>query len=127
MDSPPIPLRRRHDGWTPERQAAFLAALVATGAVAKAAARVGMSRVSAYKLRQRPEAAAFRAAWDAALAEAWARVEASALERALQGETEVWDDDGVVITRRRPCAPRLLIRMLDRAAAQRAKDGRARS
>ena len=42
--------RKRHDGWTPERQRAFIAALSKIGMVSAAASEVGMSRKSAYAL-----------------------------------------------------------------------------
>jgi hypothetical protein len=54
----------RHDGWTEERKAAFVAALEHGGTIAAAAASVGMSRRSAYRLRARPDGAAIAAAWD---------------------------------------------------------------
>ena len=63
----PVPLRTRRDGWTVERQAAFLGMLAETGSVLGACEAVGMSRKSAYALRARPEAESFAAAWDAAL------------------------------------------------------------
>jgi len=68
-----VPLRRRRDGWTPERQRRFVAALAEGLGVGAAAARVGMSRKSAYALRERPGAAGFAAAWDGACAAARAR------------------------------------------------------
>jgi hypothetical protein len=71
--SPPLPLvvlRSRQDGWTAARQQQFLQALSQTRSVARAAAAVGLSRHSAYRLRQRPEAVAFRAAWDDVFAQA---------------------------------------------------------
>ena len=121
----PAPPQPRHDGWTPDRQRRFIAALADCGSVGEAAARAGMSRQAAYSLRRSPSAMDFRAAWDAALTEAWRRVEETALERAMAGETEVWERDGVVTTRQRPCAPHLLIQLLDRAdrmhAAERAR------
>jgi hypothetical protein len=64
----PVPVRARKDGWTPERQAAFIAALALTRCIRTAAARAGLSRESAYRLRARPDAASFAAAWDAILA-----------------------------------------------------------
>lgn len=64
----PVPLRARADGWTAERQAAFLVALARTGSVAGAAREVGLSRASAYALRARPGAGSFAAVWDAVLA-----------------------------------------------------------
>ena len=64
----PVPaLRRHHNGWLPERQADFLGYLAETGSVSAAAARVGMSRETAYRLRRRERAESFAAAWDAAL------------------------------------------------------------
>ena len=63
----PVPVRPRADGWTPARQAAFIAALSLTHCIRSAAARAGMSRESAYRLRRHPGAASFAAAWDAIL------------------------------------------------------------
>lgn len=63
----PVPLRGRHDGWTPQRQGDFIGFLAETASVAKAAREVGMSRQSAYELRARAGAEGFAAAWDAAL------------------------------------------------------------
>lgn len=62
--------RIRRDGWTPERQLRFLDALARTRSVTRAAAAVGMSRESAYRLRARPEGPLFGALWDRALAPA---------------------------------------------------------
>jgi len=64
----PVPARRnRADGWTPERQRRFIAAIEETAVVASAARAVGMSAVSAYALRKRPGAESFAAAWDIAM------------------------------------------------------------
>ena len=60
----PVPLRYRADGWTPVRQAVFLGALVETCCVAAAARAVGMTRESAYRLRDKPGGESFAAAWD---------------------------------------------------------------
>lgn len=38
----PVPRKPRHDGWTPERQKAFIEALADTGSVSRAAA-MGMA------------------------------------------------------------------------------------
>ena len=59
--------RVRRDGWTPERQLGFLEALARTRSVIKAAAIMGMSRESAYRLRDRREGALFAALWDRVL------------------------------------------------------------
>ena len=63
----PVPVTTRRDGWTAKRQAAFIGYLAETRSVAEAAKRVSMGRESAYRLRKRPGAAGFAAAWDAAL------------------------------------------------------------
>ncbi len=63
----PVPLRPRADGWTPVRQAEFLGYLAETRCVKKAAMLVGMSRESAYRLRRKPGAEEFAAAWDGIL------------------------------------------------------------
>ncbi|AZI37269.1 hypothetical protein NT2_01_02520 [Caenibius tardaugens NBRC 16725] len=64
----PVPLRRRRDGWTAARQGRFIGYLAQTGSVREAAARVGCSRETVYRLRRKPGAASFSAAWDAVLA-----------------------------------------------------------
>jgi hypothetical protein len=63
----PVQLKARHDGWTAARQVRFIEELAATKSLARACRAVGMSRTSAYKLRDRPEADQFRAAWTKAL------------------------------------------------------------
>ena len=60
--------RIRRDGWTAERQLRFLDVLAGTRSIAKAATAAGMSRESAYRLRNRREGALFAALWDQALA-----------------------------------------------------------
>lgn len=60
----PVPLRARADGWSEARQCGFLAQLYVTGSVAAAARAVGMTRASAYWLRNRPGAESFAHAWD---------------------------------------------------------------
>lgn len=81
----PATLRARHDGWTPERQVAFIEALAETACVVQAADAVGLSPSAAYALRRRPEAQAFRLAWDAALDFGVRRLADAALSRAIYG------------------------------------------
>lgn len=83
----PVPVRARHDGWTAEKQIAFIEALAETGIVEEACRRVGMSDSSAYQLRHRPSGVAFRKAWEAALDYSLHRVEEEALLRARRGVT----------------------------------------
>ena len=66
----PVPVRTRGDGWTPLRQAEFLGYLAESGSVAQAARRVNMARETAYRLRTKPGAESFAAAWDAAVGRA---------------------------------------------------------
>lgn len=63
----PVPVTARAGGWSVQRQGDFIGWLAMTGSVAEAARRIGMTRKSAYRLRARPGAAGFAAAWDAAL------------------------------------------------------------
>jgi hypothetical protein len=63
----PVPVGPRKGGWTPERQAAFVGLLAQTRSVEAACRALSMGRESAYRLRKRPGAAGFAAAWDAAL------------------------------------------------------------
>jgi hypothetical protein len=81
----PVPVRPRHDGWTAEKQIAFIEALVATRCVDEACRRVGMSDTSAYELRHRICGASFRQAWDIALELQLDRVEQHAVERSIAG------------------------------------------
>ena len=82
----PVPVKPRRDGWTPARQLAFILRLALLGGVASAARAVGMSRESAYRLRDHPGAGGFAAAWDKALG--WGRGRAADLgtERVIYGE-----------------------------------------
>lgn len=80
-----VPLRHRHDGWTPDRQLDFIEALAQTACLTEAAKAVGLSKAAAYKLRARPDAQAFRLAWDAAIDFAMAQLVDAAVGRAIHG------------------------------------------
>jgi hypothetical protein len=81
----PVPRRYRHDGWTPERQKAFIEALADTGCVRRAARMVNMAQANCYTLRRSPGAEEFRRAWDAALDFGLKRLKDIAFERAIEG------------------------------------------
>ena len=66
--SPKSRTKIRCVGRAAERQLRFLDALAATRSVVKAAAFAGMSRESAYRLRERREGALFALLWDQAVA-----------------------------------------------------------
>lgn len=80
-----VPLRARHDGWTAEKQIAFIEALAETGIVEEACRRVGISRTAADNLRHRPDGAPFRRAWDAALDYSLHLLEEDAAVRSRKG------------------------------------------
>jgi hypothetical protein len=81
----PVPVRSRHDGWTAERQIAFVEKLADCNSISAACKHVGMSRESVRKLRRRPCGRAFRDACDAALDCGYADIEESAMERSRNG------------------------------------------
>src|SRR5436305_2143252 len=81
----PVPVRPRHDGWTAERQIAFIEKLADTNSIVAACKHVGMSRESVRQLRRRPYAREFRNACDAALDCSYADIEESAAERSKNG------------------------------------------
>ena len=81
----PVPLRYRHDGWTPDKQLEFIQRLAECGCVEEACRLVGMSRESAYELRRRHDAKAFRLAWAAAKDVMVERLDDAAMSRAING------------------------------------------
>ncbi len=81
----PVPVRARHDGWTVERQYAFIEALAESGCVDEACRRVGMSDTSAYDLRLHPGGAQFRRAWEVALDYSLHFVEQGVFSRSRHG------------------------------------------
>ena len=85
LDFAPVPVVARQDGWTPERQRAFIEALADSGSVPAAAKAVGMSMEGAYRLRRRADAAAFAQAWDAAFGVMTQRLTDAAFARAIHG------------------------------------------
>lgn len=84
-DFDPVSLRYRRDGWTPQRQVAFIRALAESGCVRDSCRRVGMSPESAYELARRPDAQSFRIAWDVAMDNAVRRIGDEAFSRCIHG------------------------------------------
>lgn len=82
----PVPVKSRCDGWTPERQRGFIIRLALSGSVSASAGAVGMTKRSAYNLRDHPQAAGFAAAWDKAAGWGVSARHDHALERAVAGE-----------------------------------------
>ena len=109
----PVLRRPRADGWTPQRQVDFIAALADSGCVEQAAREVGMSARSCYRLRRSPGSENFAAAWEAALAQAARSLVDLAFERAINGSDEpVFDKDGHRVGRRMRHNDRLLMFLL---------------
>ena len=73
----------RRNAITPDLQRAFIEHLAYTGIVKSAAAHIGRSIEALYKLRAKPGAEGFAAAWDEALGFGVLRLEDCAMERAL--------------------------------------------
>jgi hypothetical protein len=134
----PVPLRLRHDGWTPNKQVEFIEALASCGCVDEACRRVGRSRQSAYDLRLRPEAGPFRMAWEAALEHGVKRMADAAFSRAINGVAIPVFYKGEQVGERRHYDERLTMfllryydplrfgKWLDRKEFERAEDGAAR-
>ena len=85
--------------WTGPKQRLFIKTLAATGSVEQSAARVGMSVSSAYRLRLRPDATAFRSAWLRAIRSCVNAVRDVAYDRAINGEQKLIVRNGEVMGR----------------------------
>lgn len=81
----PVPRKYRVDGWTPERQQAFIVKLAETGSVKAAARAINMSPEGAYYLRRQPGGESFAAAWEAAVNHGVQNLADIAMERAVEG------------------------------------------
>jgi hypothetical protein len=109
---PPSATRLRPDGWTPERRRLFLETVSAGHSVEAACAHVGLSRASAYALRNRDDG--FSLGWSAASLRARDAIADSLTSRILDGQVETWTlPDGSLGSRRR-YDNRLALAMLTR-------------
>jgi len=95
------PTRKRHAGWTAERQRKFIEHLSLTGHVGEACAVVGVASSSAYRLKHKPGAESFSRAWDAALRLSPTRLVAIGLDRAINGRVERHYKNGELVMERR--------------------------
>jgi hypothetical protein len=114
----PVPVRARADGWTADKQRAFIDSLSKGLRPGPAARRLGLSRQSAYLLRGRSGAAGFAAAWDAALGVARRRRFAlrppSEWQRAVEGVARPVRHRGRIVAYDRRFDNRALVRLLGR-------------
>lgn len=86
QQNPPPRRPPRHNEWTRAKMAAFLRELAATQSVTEAARSVGMSRQSAYKVRNRSPGTPFALAWEVALEAGLQQLAHAMLDRAVNGE-----------------------------------------
>ncbi len=125
-----VALRRRHDGWTAERQRLFLNTLANSGSIATAADAADITPRSAYRLRNHPKGEAFARAWDAALMRAGSRLMTVAFERATSGTPrQIWREGRIVAEQAIPSDRMLmfLLRHLNPALFDAGGDMRARA
>lgn len=115
----PTSLRPRHDGWTADRQRAFIEAIADSGCVTQACRAVGVSVQSAYRLRRHPKGQPFAIAWDAALRCASARLVDLAMERAIHGSRRQYWRDGELVGESILTSDGLLMFMLARLETNR--------
>lgn len=113
----------RADGWTPERQRAFILALSMIGTVSIAARAAGMSRKSAYALLKRAgPGSGFARAWEEARAEGEEKVDLTVIRRAVDGDEIPYFFRGVQCGTRRVYNDRLLIAAYRAAQLRKARD-----
>lgn len=114
----PVPLRYRVDGWTPQRQRAYVEHLAETLCPETAASLVGMSAESIRRLRRRPGAEGLNAACDAALRKGLSeRGRAALIDEAVNGRLVRRFYHGELISEERIRSPRLLLALIERAEA----------
>lgn len=81
----PTPVAPPEPRWNKPKMAEFLRVLASTHSVGSAAKAVGMSRQSAYRLRNRLKGQPFDIAWETAFQHGYDALHQAALERALHG------------------------------------------
>lgn len=92
----------RHSEWTRPKMVLFLRELAATQSVAAAARAAGMSRTSAYNLRNRLQGTPFALGWEVALEMGMHQLAHALMDRALNGvEVQRYYHGELVSTERR--------------------------
>lgn len=116
----PVPRQRmRRRGWSAARQREFIAQLAQTGSVRAACRALGVGEHQVYVLRNHPEGASFRKAWEAALDMGIQRIEDTAMDRALNGVEAPVFYHGERVGERRVYNDRLLMFLLKNRAPKR--------
>lgn len=88
MSKLPTTTTPRHDQWTRPKMVLFLRELAATQSVSAAARHAGMSRVSAYRLRNRLRNTPFDLGWEVALEMGFHQLAHAVMDRAINGVEE---------------------------------------
>ena len=127
----PVPRRgNRRDGWTSDRQHAFVWALARIPSITAAARGVGMTPSSAHRLRNSPGAEDFARAWDTAWQMGMDTLVETAIDRGMNGQERPIVYRGQVVGKVHSYDNRMLMRTLllcdrmeekHRAAAKRAR------
>ena len=115
---PVLTSSRESNGWTIQRQRAFLEMLAQCGYVDRAAGLVGMTRQSAYYFRQSAAGRAFDLAWDAALLLARQRMIDQTYELAFEGSVEQIYRDGKLVQEKRKRDPKMLLATIERLGSK---------
>lgn len=103
----------KHGQWTRAKMVAFLRELAACQSVAGAAKAVGMSRQSAYRLRNRLQGTPFSLGWEVALEAGLQQLAHAVLDRALNGVEVPQYYQGELVGTRRQFDERLSIWLLE--------------
>lgn len=103
LEFDPVPrASRRRDGWSPEKQRAFIFMLAQCGSVRLACRAAGSkSNNTVYALRHSPGSESFSAAWDKAVKRGARRVLDVLVDQSINGTPVKLYRDGVVVAERR--------------------------
>ena len=112
----------RADGWTADTIRIFLTTLAECGVVEDAARAAGMSRMSAYRLRNSARGRAFLLAWQAALVRARRRLADDLVSRAVNGCVDLLYRDGELVAERHRFDNRLTLQVFERLGRQLGRD-----
>jgi hypothetical protein len=108
---PPVQVRKG-DRWNRPKMTEFLRQLAATHSVSAAAKAVGMSRESAYRLRNRLKGQPFDVAWEAAFRQGYDNLAHAALDRAINGVEVPHYANGELVGTSRKFDERLTVALL---------------
>jgi len=115
------PFRGQPVAWTHARGEAFLAAFAELGSASAAAASIGVPVVTAYVVRERDRD--FAAAWWQVRQQVAEQIDDKLIEGALNGYEEVVVVDGREVKRTRRANPRMMLKMVERIAADKRSGG----